>query len=627
MRWALVASAVFAVVAPPSASSETLVLHTRPLSAGHERSSLPQVAVNKNGEGYAVWGQTEDYKVVGHGLFDSSPGGIETLSGPLPEASRFSVALNENGVALIVWRGNGRLEARYRFSDGRMSEIFEVAGGDGSPLRAFVDSLGNAVVAWRFDGGIYVRRFALDIPLGPPTRVTPGDEVIASTDAAVSPAGRVVVVWSRFEFTQVQIKGRELRADGVLGPVVELSPPAEGTEFGHAQPRVAIDTVGDAFITWTVIGSETDRAVGRHWDGSGLLGDTQELEGGSYSGSTKSPMEIDVAMNSGGDAFAVWEYMNDGNGVAIHGRLRRSDGSLGPIEEFAPDGHGSWPRVGLDDATGAVVAWAEVMSDISVRRRLPDGSQTNVATASRNGIVAPPFEVASSCGGHALLLWANPWDDGVSVHAGFFYPYVSTTRCDGDPVPPPADPPPPDPPPDESPSADPPPQDPPPADPSPAEPPPEASEPPADPVGPSTPAAGPAAESPERPFELAPTNVLRLQAVRASHSRVRLRAPGRLPRSLDLRFHLNAPALVTVRLERATTAAEGCLSKDCRWRPVASRAAAMTAGHARLRLSPLVGHRVLRPGDYRAVVTADAGEGQAAAGKVGFRMVAPRPAR
>jgi hypothetical protein len=660
-------AAALALLVPAPASGEYLGI--RNLSDAHERTAPPRVAVNARGEGYAVWNQDEEYRVVGRGLFDSAPNQIETLSGPLNGTPAPDVALSRSGRALVFWRGNDRLEARFRSSNGEMGEIFEVAEGYGIPMEVALDSLGNAVFIWQArEREVYTRRLVAGIGFGPVTRITPPEDQVAAVAASVSASGRIVVVWSRFTYTEVQVRGREVNPAGVLGPVVDVTDTATGDVFAYKQPRVTMNDHGDAFVTWSALETREHRPLGRHWPAGGELGGTEELESGGYPSGTNGPLGVRAAMNDHGEVFAVWEYMDDSYGKAIHGRLRHADGSFGSVESFTSDGRYAVPEVGLDDSGRAIVAWAvgEPLG-VAARRRRADGTQTPVASAGRNGIsgLPMPFAMASSCAGHAIMVWGNPWEDGQSIHAGFFNDYVtSTTPCARDPLPPspspPLDPPPAEPPdggpaeppdsgpaqpPDEG-AAGPPddaaepseegPTEPPPADP--AEPPTQRVDPPsADTVEPPA-TVEPATELPAplgpldeilglpaAPGELEPAAGVRLRSVRVTKSRVRLERSGALPRSFAVRFELDRPALIRVDLDRASTSSGSCAPSSCRWRRASSGKLTTTAaGSRRVALTTVLRRGQLTPGRYRALITADAGGGRVASAAVRFRVLSAR---
>jgi hypothetical protein len=339
-----------------------------------------------------------------------------------------------------------------------MGEVLDVSDTDAIPVQVAVGPLGDAVFIWRTgtENGVYVRRYRPDKGLGPVTRITPEGEEISDARAAVSIGGRIVFVWQRYDSrTEDRIRARELRPDDSLGPVLDISPPVEPFDYGDQEPRVAINAAGDAFVVWTGLEAEENRALGRHWDSTGLLGPIQELEGGSYQGNVMTPLFVDVAMNDRGEAFAVWRFANivDSHYWAIHGRRRSPSGSLDQVEEFARASRIGSPNVGLDDAGEAVVAWATVdPSGISARRRPPDGTHTDVVTVSRNDYWSPypPVELATSCAGHAIFVWTNLWDDGNSVHESHFSDYSTRTSPCLLELPPPFSLPPPEPPTDDS---------------------------------------------------------------------------------------------------------------------------------------------------------------------------------
>jgi hypothetical protein len=71
-------------------------------------------------------------------------------------------------------------------------------------------------------------------------------EDASAQQIAVGPGGDAVIVWQRFDGTNIRIQARVRSATGVYGPVENVSPAGESA----VQPRVAVDNSGNALIVW-----------------------------------------------------------------------------------------------------------------------------------------------------------------------------------------------------------------------------------------------------------------------------------------------------------------------------------------------------------------------------------------
>ena len=211
-----------------------------------------------------------------------------------------------------------------------------------------------------------------------PTWLSPVNVSDAGQDAfepqiAMDPSGNSVMVWTRFDGTNLRIQAKWRAANGgTWGPTESIS------EAGRdaSAPQVALDPGGNAIAVWT------------QWDGAHSRTHAAfRPTGGSFGGDqTISPSGRDankpqIAMDSTGDAVAVW-YRFDGTTDRIQAAVRPANGSFGGAQTISALGQESFdPRVaaGPNLDVNGVAVWTG-----------SDGLNTRVQSARRRDVVGFP---------------------------------------------------------------------------------------------------------------------------------------------------------------------------------------------------------------------------------------------
>src|SRR5918994_1616498 len=192
----------------------------------------------------------------------------------------------------------------------------------------------------------------------------------------------------------VQARMRPFNA-GSLTPIQDISPAGEDA----FNPEVAIDTDGDAVITWA---SSDGTMQARRRAADGTLSEVQDLSGPGAS----LPQ---VGMAQEGGAVITWQRPL-GEDTRIQARARAEDGTLGPVQNLSASGSdASDPEVGVDGSSDAVFVWRRQLATatrVQARARSAvDGSLTGVQTLSgENGNAFEP-EVAVDDTGDAVFSW------------------------------------------------------------------------------------------------------------------------------------------------------------------------------------------------------------------------------
>ncbi len=352
------------------------------LSPSGRNASLPQVAVDPNGNAVFVWQSSDGTYLRIQTRSRSAAGTLSptlTLSAPYQSAVYPQLAVDAYGNAAFVWERwdgtNERIQARTLSAAGvrGSTQTLSAAGGEAMFPQVAVDPNGNAVFAWErccYDGTNNQRiqtrvRSAAGI-LSSTQILSPAGETAGSAHVAVDPSGNAVFAWLGPNGVAQVVKARARSAAGTLSSTQTLS------DLGrHAfEPRLALDRSGNAVFLW-------QRSVG-FWNGvqtrarsaAGTLSPTQTLGDTG----TVIPLGAQLAVDPQGNAMVVWEHRA---GTAdccaqIEARVRLADGTLGSTQFLSSaDQVARYPAVAVDPDGEAFVVWAETTTGSA---RLPDST-------------------------------------------------------------------------------------------------------------------------------------------------------------------------------------------------------------------------------------------------------------
>jgi hypothetical protein len=283
------------------------------------RADSPQVALDSNGNAIAVWHQRDSQGIdnIYANRFNGSAWGTAELieTGDTGNASIPQVALDSNGNAIAVWyqsdgTKNNIYANRFNGTAWGTAELIET-GDDGDALvpQVALDSNGHAIAVWRqWDGtaiSIYTNRFN-GTDWGTAELIETGDTGNASNpQVALDSNGNAIAVWAQYDGTNVNIYAN--RFNGTAWGTAEL---IETGDAGDALvPQVAVDSNGHAIAVWRQADGQhfaspnniyANRFNGTAW------GTAERIETGDAG--SASPQ---VALDSNGNAIAVWTQ-NDG---------------------------------------------------------------------------------------------------------------------------------------------------------------------------------------------------------------------------------------------------------------------------------------------------------------------------
>jgi hypothetical protein len=258
---------------------------------------------------------------------------------------------------------------------------------------------------------------------------------VATPQVAVNGGGAAVAVWTIDSGRREVVQAASQPSAGAAWsrPVSLGTPIAEGIE---PRVQVALNDAGDAVAVWQAVAtagrsrtytvSVATRTPDGHWSAP------QTLSSGSANASNP-----DVAIDSGGDATAVWQSASSQQvGVRWHVRAatQPAGGTWSTPAELATvtRSSGDPPLVGYDAAGNATALWSRPNEDAKGTQH---GFVIESATMARGGVwsagvvvatalrdfSAPKARFALDAGGDAIAVW-----EAISVRGQ--YQIVGATR-------------------------------------------------------------------------------------------------------------------------------------------------------------------------------------------------------
>jgi hypothetical protein len=225
-------------------------------------------------------------------------------------------------------------------------------GQDASHQRVAFDQSGDATAVWESAGGPNTVIMAAARPasgaFGAPQTLSDPSAYSTSPDVAGDAQGDAVAVWLHFDGANMRVQAAYRPAGGSFGAPQTLS--AVGYEA--REPRVAMNSAGAAVIVWDLASGLTEELQASSAAPGGSFGEPVDLTG--YSSVASEPR---VALDSHGDAIAVWEGW-DGANVRIEDAVRPAGGSFGSPQLLSPAGaNAGAPQIAFDATGDALAVW------------------------------------------------------------------------------------------------------------------------------------------------------------------------------------------------------------------------------------------------------------------------------
>ena len=388
-----------------------------PISGAKAESSLPQVALDAEGDATAVWLSKEGTKYSIEASTRTGPTGswqtpvtLAELGETPPAEPRPDLAENAQGEAVAVWhRLEGPttiVEASSRPAAGASwlaPKTLSENGEDMHPAEVGIDAAGDATAVWE-GKGVDSQIEAASRPAGgewQPQGPISG-ELANEPRVAVNARGDAVAIWERFEGSEIIEAATRPAGAKAWGESVELTKPPEISEPTGQQ--VAIDGQGHIVVVWS------------RFAGASKNQDVIEASLGSVSNSawgTPVPLSApaaleeeapEVSVNNRGNAIVVWEQATAGKSIVEAASGFASGASWQPAVALSGEGEEAGEeQVALDAQGNAAALW----------RRF-DGTSSYIAEAAGFDAAGPLLDSlsipTSGTVGQPLSFSVSPFD-------------------------------------------------------------------------------------------------------------------------------------------------------------------------------------------------------------------------
>jgi hypothetical protein len=241
----------------------------------------------------------------------------------------------------------------------------------------------------------------------PVVDLSPPGVFAESPQVAVDSSGNAIAVWAAHpggtDLVQASVRPA---ATGAWLPPVDLSPPGRV----NGPPHLAVNSRGDAVAVWQQLSSgEYVARASVRVASSGVWQMPVDLSApaGSYGG-------LDVAVNAAGDAVAVWSRQGSNAELIVQASIRPSaTGTWAPPADLSlPGGMAAEPHVAIDAAGNILAVWSRrgtagnSLIQSAVHHGFGNGWRSAV-NVSKDGQDAGTPRVALDGSGNAVATWTR----------------------------------------------------------------------------------------------------------------------------------------------------------------------------------------------------------------------------
>jgi hypothetical protein len=397
------------------------------MSLAYSDAELPSMDMNHYGDTLLTWFQSDGFNkhlykkefinrhwsnlnsIVDHFSFDGT------------DSSHVSVGLSDNMDAGIVWQQKTtdddrsvylgeKIDTQWNFSP----TMLNVNGGSSNEYKPIVriNSAGEKIVVWSQKVGATFKLFkaeyrngAWDFPNDVGDRISLDSSDVKGFDAAINDLGESVIAWSQSDGNDLQIYKAERRngLPWIFSTSASNNFSAGGSDVGA--PIVAMNNVGDAYITWyqddpngnaQIFVSQTHDA-GQNWDSPGNLSDNINTV-------NRDAVHPKVVVNDQGQVVIHYRLRNVADVYQSYVLLRENSGSGWSniklsVADF--DENQGNAAVGMDEFGNIVAAWSSADSGDVYKAERRNGSwylaQENAPINTANADYNLPAVSVNNC--------------------------------------------------------------------------------------------------------------------------------------------------------------------------------------------------------------------------------------
>jgi hypothetical protein len=282
---------------------------------------------------------------------------------------------------------------------------------DGNAMRPSIafDGSGNAMAVWQQSDGtrfnIWARRYVADSGWGTATLIeTDNSDNAEFPRVAVDSSGNAIAVWHQSDGTRNNIWTNRYEPDSGWGTAALIEEDDTGTaEF----PEVAVDSSGNAFAVWQQSNGSINLIWASRYEAGGSWGTRTQIDTDNTYGAS-APQ---IAFDDSGNAIAVWQQSDSTRNNIWANRYQASGDIWGTAELIETDNTNTAtrPRIALDSSGNAIAVWQQsdgTSTNILANRYDVDGDSWDGAEEieSDTGNAEWP-RIAFDGSGNALAVW------------------------------------------------------------------------------------------------------------------------------------------------------------------------------------------------------------------------------
>ena len=395
------------------------------LETGTGQAYAPQIAMDGNGNAFAVWRQY-DVDSTGDRVFANrytagvgwgAAAIIQSSTDPsAPVLSPPRVAADANGNAIAVWEefdpgapGNTNITSiwacRYTVGVGwGTAEIIENVADTSHDPRIAMDGNGNAIVVWLHDNysihQVWANRYLAGVGWGTEARIDNAGYSNYPPQLGVDGSGNAVALWNQY--------------NGVIASNIFTAGSGTAGSWGTAaqlvasgrDPQVSMNSGGAAVAIWAVFDGTFYRIYSKKYtSGSGWGAD--ELIDSDTTNDVGYPQ---VAVDSSGNAFAVWMKF-DGARYHIYTAKHPALTTWGTNVRIDSDTYAAnYPQISVNGNGDAFAVWYQsdgTRYNAWSNHRLSSDSVWGTAELIENDNTGSAYDpqIAVDASGNALAVW------------------------------------------------------------------------------------------------------------------------------------------------------------------------------------------------------------------------------
>ena len=351
---------------PISGWGASALVHTSSLGDAVE----PRIAIDANGDVAAIWRQTiattgtltsiysKRYTVAG------GWGAASAIEGNSGSAAAARVAGDASGDAIATWfQFNGT-------SDNVWANRFTTAGGWGAPVllqsgtseanfpQIAMNTVGTACAVWDQFSGTTETVWANNYAVGSGwtgAGIIQNDNVSTgfAQQVGIDAAGNCLRVWQQTNGAHTAIFSNRYTTGGAGNAAIMV---AADNMFDLVTPQVAVNSGGDAQAVWLKQGTVVATLWASHYTVAGGWEAAAALQATANSNASNP----EIAMEANGNALAVWEELSNGSFYVWANRYVAGRG-WGTAQMIGPTtGQSTNPQVAFDSSGRAIAVWEQI---------------------------------------------------------------------------------------------------------------------------------------------------------------------------------------------------------------------------------------------------------------------------